>query len=181
MVVAAWVSGIAAIGAAATLLVGTVAARSYRTRPWLVVLFMINAGDNDVSRETLRGVQPVDVWLLALAAAVYMGFWPGPGTHQVMWMSLAIAQPLLGIPLLMSTHLFGRSGLMGGALVLSILMLGGGTWSATGWLGLLASLPLLVGDFGTSGRASRALAVLVAVGYGALMAWFAALSMILLS
>jgi hypothetical protein len=54
--------------------------------------------------------------------ATYTGFWPEPGANQLAWMTLAIAQPLLGIPLLLTTHLSGRSGLMGGALVLSVLV-----------------------------------------------------------
>jgi len=72
----------------------------------------------------------------------------------------------------MGTRLAGRSGLMGGALVLSILTLVDGMWTATGWLGLTASLLLLVGDFGTTRRTTQLLAALKAVGYGALVAWF---------
>lgn len=176
-----WTGALAAIGAAATLTVGAaMGARWYGVRPWLVVLFKINAGHDDVSHETLRGVQPVDVGLLLLAGTAYIGCWPGPGTDQLGWMSLAIAQPLLGIPLLLSTRMFGRSGLMGGALVLSILMIVDGTWSATGWLGVAASLSLLAGDFATTGRPSRVLAALLAGGYGALIAWFGWISALLL-
>jgi len=136
-----WAGGVAAILAAVTLLVGIagMVRRSHRGRPWLVVLFGINAGYGDVSPDTLRAVQPVDVLLLLLAGVTYIGFWPGPGASQAVWMSLAIAQPLLGIAILLATHLWGRSGLMGGALVLSILMVVDGTWTATGWLGVTAS------------------------------------------
>ena len=96
-------------------------------------------------------------------------------------MTLAIAQPLLGIPLLLATRMLGRSGLMGGALVLSILMLVDGTWTAAGWLGVTASLLLLIGDFGTTGRPSRPLAVLLAVGYAALVVWFGWIAVLLLA
>jgi hypothetical protein len=183
MDVPSWVGGSAAIVAAVTLLVGTagMAPLNHRVRPWLVVLFKINAGHRDVSRQTLRGVEPVDVVLLLLAGATYTGFWPGPGANHLVWMTLAIAQPLLGIPLLLATRQSGRSGLLGGALVLSILMLVDGTWTATGWLGVTASLLLLVGDFGTTGRPSRLLAVLLAVGYGALVAWFGWVAVLLLA
>lgn len=88
-----------------------------------------------------------------------------------MWLSLAVAQPLLGVPLLLVTRQSGRSGLMGGALVLSILMVLGGRWVAIGWLGVAASALLLVGDFGTGARSSRLLAVALALGYGAQIAW----------
>lgn len=177
-----WAGGVAAILAAVTLLVGIagMVRRSHRGRPWLVVLFGINAGYGDVSPDTLRAVQPVDVLLLLLAGVTYIGFWPGPGASHAVWMSLAIAQPLLGIAILVATHLWGRSGLMGGALVLSILMVVDGTWTATGWLGVTASLLLLVGDLATTGRPSRLLAAVLAVGYGALVGWFGWVAALLL-
>ena len=79
-------------------------------------------------------------------------------------MTLAIAQPVLGIAILLATRLWGRSGLMGGALVLSILMLVDGTWTAAGWLGVTEPVLLLVGDFETTGRPRRLLARVLAVG-----------------
>ena len=80
-----WAGGVAAIPAAATLLVGIagLATRSPRRRPWLLVLVGINAGYGDVSTDTLRAVQPVDVLLLLLAGVTHAGFWPGPGASHV--------------------------------------------------------------------------------------------------
>jgi hypothetical protein len=177
------VGAVAAIVAAVTLLVGVagMTRSAPRLRPWLLTLLRINAGYGDVSRETLRGIAPVDVVLLLLAGATYAGFWPGPGTSHVLWMTLAIAQPLLGIPLLLGTRLQGRSGLMGGALVLSILMLLDGVWTGAGWLGTTATVLLLVGDFGTTGRPRRLLATALAVGYGTLIAWFGWVAVLLLT
>lgn len=85
----------------------------------------------------------------------------------------AIAQPLLGIAILLITRHAGRSGLMGGALILSILMLIDGTWTAPGWMGAASSVLLLVADFGTTGRPHRLLAEVLAVGYAALVIWSA--------
>lgn len=95
-------------------------------------------------------------------------------------MILAIAQPLLGIPLLAATKLVGRSGLLGGALVLSILMLLDGRWSAPAWVGIAGSVLLLVGDFGTRPRPSPLLAGVLAVGYATLIVWFSLLAVLLL-
>lgn len=178
-----WAGGVAAILAAATLFVGVagLAGRRQRGRPWLIVLFGVNAGYGDVSAGTLRGVQPVDVLLLLLAGVTYTGFWPGPGASHVWWMILAIAQPLLGIVILIATRLWGRSGLMGGALVLSILMLVDGTWTAAGWLGVTAGVLLLIGDFGTTGSPRRPLAVVLAIGYGGLVIWYGWLAALLLT
>ena len=177
------VGGVAAVLAAATLL-GSIAGMSMGRRrwsPWLAVLYGYNARYRVTSRDALRGVHPVDIALLLLAGATYAGFWPGPGTGHVVWMTLAIAQPLLGVPLLMVTKLSGRSGLMGGALVLSILMLVSGTSAPVAWLGLSASILLLVGDFGTTTRPSRLLAGALGVGYGALLVWVGALAALLLT
>jgi hypothetical protein len=68
--------------------------RRHHGRPWLVVLFGINAGYGDVSQDTLRAAQPVDVLLLLLAGVTYAGFWPGPGASHVVWMLLAV---ILGV------------------------------------------------------------------------------------
>ena len=90
-------SGISAILAAATLVLGIAGliTRRRRARPWLAVLFGANARYGDVSRDTLKAVQPVDIVLLLLAGATYAGFWPGPAAEHKVWMSLAIGQPLL--------------------------------------------------------------------------------------
>jgi hypothetical protein len=178
-----WVGGAAALLAAVTLLAGTAGLAMGRRRwtPWLAVLCGFNARYRGTSRDALRGVHTVDVALLLLAAATYAAFWPGPGTSHLVWLTLAIAQPLLGIPLLMVTKLSGRSGLMGGALVLSVLMLVEGAWSAVAWLGVATSVLLLIGDFGTTARPSRTLAGALAAGYGGLLTWFCALAALLLT
>jgi hypothetical protein len=177
------VGGVAAILVAVTLLVGIGGLATHRQggRPWLTVLFGINAGRGDVSQDTLRAIQPIDVVLLGLSGVTYASFWPGPGADYGIWMILAIAQPLLGIAVLVATHLWGRSGLMGGGLVLSILMLLGEPWTTAGWLGATASLLLLVGDFGTTGRPRRPLALVLAVGYGLLVIWFGWIAALLLT
>ena len=180
----ALVGGIASILTAAILLAGIsgLAPTVTRLRPWLVVLVLLNAGRYGLSHESLRRVQPVDVALLLCTGLTYAGFWPGPGASVAWWMALAIAQPLLGVPLLLATHTAGRSGVMGGALVLSILMVADGTWTVTAWLGASASVLLLVGDFGTTPRrTSRLLAALLAIGYCALAAWFCWLPVLLLT
>lgn len=176
------VGGLAAALASVALLVGIggLVSGAGRWSPWLAVLFGFNARYRVASRDELRGTKPIDVAVLVLAAAAYAGFWPGPGTSHVAWMTLAIAQPVLGIPLLMATKLSGRSGLMGGALVLSVLMLVDGTWPAVAWLGVSASVLLLLGDFGTTARPSRLLAGALAAGYATLIVWFACLTTLLL-
>jgi hypothetical protein len=174
------VGGVAAILAAAILVVGVAAAalQGHRVRPWLITLLLINAGR--APRDTLRGAEPVDIALLALAGVTYAGFWTGHGAGHVWWLALAVGQPLLGILVLVVTRLWGRSGLMGGAVVLSVLMLIVGVWTAAGWWGLAANLLLLVGDFSTTGRRSRLLTALLTVGYAGLVGWLGWVAVLLL-
>ena len=172
-VAAALAAALLGLGAAGT--PGRVWARS-----WLVVLQDVNGGREGVTIEALRGARPVDVVLLLLAAGAYAGTWPRLGTHQPLWLALAVAQPLAGIPLLFVTKRVGRSGLMGGALVLSVLLLVEGVWVAAGWLGAVASALLLVGDLGTTGRANRLLVWTITTGYAALFVWFWVLALLLI-
>jgi hypothetical protein len=177
------VGGVAAALAAVTLLAGIagLALRRRRWQPWLLVLLDINTGRPGASHEDLRSVEPVDVVLLALAGVAYAGFWPGPGERHEWWMVLAVAQPLLATAVLLVTRLAGRTGLLGGALVLSVLMVVDGEWTTAGWWGIAAAGLLLLGDLTTTGPPRRALVPVVAVGYAALTAWFGVLAVLLLA
>jgi hypothetical protein len=140
------------------------------------VLFEINAQLGEMSLESLSGINPIDIVVLALAATTYAGFWPGPARPHKRWMGLAILLPLAGIALLFATNLQGRSGLMGGGLVLSVLLIGDRTLRPLGYLGAVANLLLLAGDFATSGAGSALVASLIAAGYVMLVVWFAAIA-----
>jgi hypothetical protein len=165
--------GASALLAAATLLIGFggLTTRASALRPWLAVLFGINAGIGDVSHDSLRVINAIDVALLLLACVTFIGVWPGPGGSYVAWMALAVALPIAGIPILLATRLVGRSGFMGGGAVVSVLMLFNAAWLALGSLGLVANLLLLLGDFATGERRSPITAVLVAIGYLAMIGW----------
>jgi hypothetical protein len=174
--------GIAALLDAATLVASAagVARGTDRGRPWLLVLHAFHLGRPGASHEALRVVRPVDVLLLALAGVTYAGWWPGPGTSHVWWMALAVAQPVLGIAILVATRLAGRSGLMGGALLLSVLMLVDDPTAGAGWLGAVGAGLLLVGDLATTERPNRRLAAVIAAGYAGLTVWFGWLAVLLL-
>ncbi len=168
------VGGLAAILAAAILVIGIagLALGAPSLRLWLALLFGINAAVGTVSPQTLRATNPVDIAMLVLAALTFAGFWPGPGKPHKIWMGVAIALPLAGIAVLLATGLAGRSGLMGGGLVLSLLMLGDRESRPLGFLGIAANALLLVGDFATAGPGLPVIAAVVAVGYLLLVAWF---------
>jgi hypothetical protein len=150
-------------------------------QPWLAVLFGINTALAGMSLDSLSVINAIDITVLFLAAIAFVGFWPGPGKPHRIWMGLAILLPLAGIAVLLATGLWGRSGLMGGGLVLSVLLIGSGTLKPLGYLGGVANLLLLVGDFATSGARSALVASLVASGYALLVVWFAWIAWLLVS
>jgi hypothetical protein len=175
--------GVGAALEAAVLCVGIVGllVASPVLQPWLAVLFGINAALAGMSLDSLSVITAIDIVVLALAAIAFAGFWPGPGKPHRVWMGLAILLPLAGIAVLLATGLQGRSGLMGGGLVLSVLLIGSGTLRPLGYLGGVANLLLLVGDFATSGPRFVLVASLVAFDYMLLIVWFAWIAWFLMS
>lgn len=167
-------AGVAAVLAAVVLLVGVLGLITGNPvlRPWLVVLFGINAAMGGVSLVSLRVVESIDIVVLALAGVTFIGFWPGPGKTHKFWMGLAVLLPFAGSAVLLVTGLSGRSGLMGGGLVLSLLMLADHRFRPLGYLGIVTNLLLLVGDFATVGPRSGLIAGVIAVGYALLTCWF---------
>lgn len=148
-------------------------------QPWVAVLFGINARMSGMSMGSLGVVKAIDVAVLALAGIGFAGFWPGPGRPHRVTMALAVLLPVAGIVVLLVSRLAGRSGLMGGALVLSALLIGARWYRLLGIVGVVANGLLLVGDFGTTGRASVAMAAVVGVGYLLLVAWLAWIAFVL--
>jgi hypothetical protein len=142
-------------------------------RPWLAVLFGINAALDGMSLDSLSAINPIDVVVLVFAAIAFTGFWPGPNKPHRVWMGLAVLLPLAGIAVLLATALQGRSGLMVGGLVLSLLLLADRASRPLGYLGAVANLLLLSADFATSGYRSALAAGLIAFGYVVLVVWFA--------
>ena len=71
---------------------------------------------------------------------------------------------------------------MGGGLVISGLMLAEHFTTVVGWVGVAANILLLVGDFGSTGHASKPLATwlaaCLAAGYLGLLVWFASVAAI---
>lgn len=175
--------GVAAALEATLLCVGIVGliVSSPVLQPWLAVLFGINAGLDGMSFDALSVVMAIDIVALTLAGIAFAGFWPGPGKPHRIWMGLAILLPLAGIAVLLATGLWGRSGLMGGGLVLSILLIANRTFRPLGYLGVVANSLLLVGDFATTGARSALVASLVASGYMLLIVWFAWIAWFLMS
>ncbi len=141
---------------------------------WLVVLFKLNAGFDGVQFDQLYGLNPLDIAIMALVATMYLGLYVALRQTNKIWSTIAAVVPFLGIVLFIATKIAGRSGVMVAGLVISFVML----WSnifgkVIVFVGILADVFLLVGDFGTAFNShSNIIATLVGIGYVLLMMWF---------
>ena len=91
-------------------------------RNWLVVLFQMNSGIGSLPSSPLHVLNPLDIAILALVGLTFLGLWPVlSGEHRI-WTTIAIALPFVGIPLLLTTGLAGRSAVMGAGVVISVLV-----------------------------------------------------------
>ncbi len=141
---------------------------------WLIVLFKLNAGFSGVQAGRLHGLNFLDIAIMALAGITVLGLYAALKRSSRIGSAVALIQPFLGIALFVATKTAGRSSVMGAGLVISIVMLRSRLFGrATAFAGILAGVLLLAGDFGTNvDSPSSLLAVLIAIGYVLLMAWF---------
>jgi hypothetical protein len=141
---------------------------------WLVVLFKLNAGFDGVQFDLLYGLNPLDIAIMALVATTYLGLYAALRRTSRIWSIIAAVMPFLGIVVFIATRIAGRSGMMGAGLVISFVMLRSNIFGkVTAFVGILSSVLLLAGDFGTTGNSpSTIVAVLIGIGYVLLMTWF---------
>jgi hypothetical protein len=141
---------------------------------WLVVLFKLNAGYEAVQFNLLQKLNNIDIVILALVGITYLGLYPALRGASKIWRIIALVQPFLGILLFIATKNAGRSAVMGATLVMALVMLGSKIFDKRlAVLGIVASVLLLAGDFGTTpGVHSNMLAIFIAVGYVLMMIWY---------
>ncbi len=169
-----------ALGAALLFLAGFIALRTPNAGAllallrsnWLITIFRLLAGDTRIQASALYRLNSLDLVLLALIAITHAGLYCALQRSRRVLALIALVQPPLGILLFVLTHSAGRSAVMGAGLVMSVAMLSNqvfGKW--TGWMGLLASILLLAGDFGTGLAPNAILAASTGIGYVLLTAW----------
>lgn len=178
--VAAWTLGILFLVAILSLLTaslrpGTINGwLSLLQNNWLVILFKLNAGFGGVQFDQLYELNLLDLAIMALVAIMYLGLYVVLRRTSRIWSIIAAVIPFLGIVLFIVTKLAGRSGVMGAGVVISFVMLRSNIFGKViAFVGILASILLLVGDFGTTVNSpSTIVATLVGIGYVLLMTWF---------
>jgi hypothetical protein len=140
---------------------------------WLVVIFKLHAGLEGVQPSLLYILNPLDIALMALIGTMYLGLYAALRRTSKIWSIVALAQPFLGIVIFMATRSAGRSGVMGAGLVISIVMLRSRIFNkVTAYMGILSSSLLFVGDISVGISQSYIFAILTAIGYVLLTAWF---------
>jgi hypothetical protein len=141
---------------------------------WLVVIFKLHARYSGIKLDMLHKLSLLDIAVLALVGTMYVGLYAVLRRTSKIWSMIALAQPFLGIVLFIATKSAGRSSVMGAALVISIVMLRNNSFNkATAYMGILASVLLLFGDF-SAGMIppSNIIASLFGIGYLLLVTWF---------
>jgi hypothetical protein len=141
---------------------------------WLVVIFKLLAGFTEVRMSLLHVLNFLDIAILALAGLTVLGLYIALRSTSKIWAMIALAQPFLGILLFIATQNAGRSSVMGAVLVISFILLRNKFFNrSTAYLGILASVLLLAGDF-TAGLIppTYLMAALFGLGYVLLILWF---------
>jgi hypothetical protein len=141
---------------------------------WLIVIFKVHAGFRGVQMDLLHILDFLDIAILALVGTMCLGLYVVLRRTSKIWSLVAAIQPFLGIVLFIATKTAGRSGVMGAGLVISLVMLRSNIFKkVTAYMGILASVLLLVGDFSAGIiPALPIVAILFGIGYVLLMIWF---------
>jgi hypothetical protein len=140
---------------------------------WLAVIFKLHAGFKGVESGRLFELNFLDIAIMALIATMYIGLYAALRKTSKIWSIIASVQPFLGIALLIATKSAGRSGVMGGGLVISFVMLRSKIFNKiTAFMGIISSIFLLVGDISVGVSHSDVIAILTGTGYLVLTAWF---------
>lgn len=140
---------------------------------WLVVIFKLHAGFSGVQIDLLHVLNLLDIAILALVGTMYLGLYAALRRTSKIWSIIALAQPFLGIVIFITTRTAGRSTVMGAGLVISVVMLRSNIFKkVTAYMGILASVLLLAGDFSASIPHLNIIATLFGIGYVLLITWF---------
>jgi hypothetical protein len=140
---------------------------------WLMVIFKLHAGFSGIQIDLLHGLNFPDLAILALVGTMYLGLYAALRRTSRIWSIIALAQPFLGTVLFIATKTAGRCTVMGAGLVISVVMLRSNIFrKATAYMGILASVLLLAGDFSVGIPHSNIVATLFGIGYVLLITWF---------
>ncbi|MFW9797827.1 MAG: hypothetical protein ACFFE2_12380 [Candidatus Thorarchaeota archaeon] len=142
---------------------------------WLVVLFKLNAGFSGVQQDLLMTIDLLDIVIMILVGIVFIPLYAVLRNTSRIWSLIAALLPFVGIPIFLVTATAGRSNLLIGGLIISVIMLRSNIFSkVTSYIGIVASsLLFFTGDIATAiFTSSSIVAMFIAVGYVLWMTWF---------
>lgn len=142
---------------------------------WLVVLFKLNTGFSGVQSGLLNVLNPLDIVLMSLFCILSLAIYRAIRHTSKIWSLVALSLPFLGIPIFLITSTAGRSTLLIGGLIFSIIMLRSSIFSKlSAYVGIVASaLLFFAGDIATAiFSSSHIIAIFIGVGYVLWLAWF---------
>jgi hypothetical protein len=143
-------------------------------RNWLVVLFQVNVPASGVGHDALALLNPLDLTIMVLFAVMAWSLYPALRRTGRVWVLVAVALPVLAVPLFLATGTAGRSSLLVSGLMISVAMLRSDRFSRPdGYIGTVAGLLLFVGgDIATTVfHSSEAIAALIGVAYVLWVIW----------
>jgi len=142
---------------------------------WLVVLFKLNAGFSGIQTDLLNVLNLLDIAIMPLFCTMFLALYVALKRTSRIWSLIATALPFLGIPVFLITGTAGRSTLLIGGLIISVVMLRSKIFSKpTAYVGIVASVLLFfAGDIATAAfSSSNIIALFIAAGYVLWMIWF---------
>lgn len=140
---------------------------------WLVIIFKLHAGYSGVQIDRLNVLNFLDLAILALVGVMMLGLYAALRGESKIWSVITLAQPWLGMALFIATKNAGRSSVMGAVVVISVVMLRNNIFNrVTAYMGMLAGVLLLVGDFSAGILHSNIIATFFSIGYALLITWF---------
>ena len=148
---------------------------SFLQENWLMVLFKINASFQRASPDLLNVLNLLDIVIILLFGLLFLALFAALRNTNKIWSAITASLPFLGLILFLITHTAGRSALLVGGLIFSIIMLRSDTFNkVSAYTGIVAStLLFFAGDLGTAlFPPSNVIAILIGIGYVLWIVWF---------
>ncbi len=139
---------------------------------WLIVMLKMNMG---WSNPGLNVINALDLSIMALFCVLFLALYSTLRQTSKVLSVIMVCFPFLGIPLFIATGSIGRSTLLVGGLLASLVMLKSKTFTkTTAYIGIIASVILFfIGDLATAFIASsNIIALCILTGYVLWIAWF---------
>lgn len=142
---------------------------------WLIVLFKLNVSSCEIQPDALNVLNLLDIIIMALFGVMFLSLYVALRQAARIWSVVAVSLPFLGMIVFLVTKTAGRSGLMIGGLIFSIIMLKSDIFlKATAYLGIVAAMLLFfAGDLATTFFSPlNLIAISISIGYLLWMIWF---------